>query len=60
MTVSLKLKAMLQTEISRGTLPRDAMDKVQGRTRKEYTRDELRDAADAAIEVLKASGKKFS
>ena len=57
--VSLKLKALLIVELSRGTAPRDAMDKVQERTRKEYSRDELRDAADAAIAVVKARGKEF-
>lgn len=57
--VNLKLKALLQSEISKGTLPRDAMDLVQQRTRKEYSRDVLRDAANAAIREVQANGKSF-
>ena len=57
--INLKLKALLQSEIGKGTLPRDAMDKVQQRTRKEYARDDLRNAADSAIEEVKRNGKKF-
>ena len=57
--VSLKLKALIINSLDKGMLPRDAMDQAQRNTRKDYSRDELRDAADAAIEHVKASGKKF-
>jgi len=57
--VNLKLKALLQSEIGKGTLPRDAMDTVQKRTQKEYSRDDLQVAADAAIEEVKGNSKVF-
>jgi hypothetical protein len=56
---SIKIKSMIISYLNRGMLPRDAMDQAQRDTRKDYSRDELRDAAEAAIEKVKASGKTF-
>ena len=57
MAVNLKLKALLEVAIRRGMSPRDAMNHVQRSTRKDYSRAELRDAADAAIKTVKDQQK---
>lgn len=51
-TVSLKLKALIQAALKRGLAPRDAMDAAQANTLKDYSRNDLRDAADAAIDAI--------
>ena len=56
-SVNLKLKAMLLAQMRRGVAPRDAMDATQRNTRKEHSRDDLRDAADAAITEMQDKGQ---